>query len=187
MEPTTFEPAPLRCRRPQPLRHGGTLKHLSNFLPLKTLDQKYQALVPSHLDYCDVIYHIPSIIHQPPLGRTLNILMEKVERVQYQTALVITGAWQGSSRSKIYDELGWETLSDLRNCSHVLQIQDSINNNTLSHLKDKLPPYGREMFSGNIRTTFHAILGKSNTYTNSFFPDAITSWNLCMEIFNYYE
>ena len=67
----------------------------------------YKALVRSHLDYCDIIYHIPSIIHPPSLGRTLNTLMEKVERIQYQAALAITGAWQGSSRSKIYDELGF--------------------------------------------------------------------------------
>ena len=93
----------------------GILKHLSKFLPLRTLDQMYKALVLSHLDYCDVVYHIPSIIHQPPLGKALNSLMEKVERIQYQSALAITGAWQGSSRSKIYDELGWETLSDRRN------------------------------------------------------------------------
>ena len=69
----------------------------------------YNALVRSHLDYCDFIYHIPSIIHQPA-GKTLNSLMEKVERIQYQAALAITGGWQGTSRSKIYDELGWETL-----------------------------------------------------------------------------
>ena len=74
----------------------------------------YKALVRSHLDYCDVIYHIPSIIHQPPLGLTLNSLMEKVERIQYQAALAITGVWQRSSHYKIYDELGWETLSDRR-------------------------------------------------------------------------
>ena len=41
--------------------------------------------------------------------------MEKVERIQDQAALAITVVWQGSSRSKIYDELGWETLSDLVN------------------------------------------------------------------------
>ena len=72
----------------------------------------YKALVRPHLD-CDIIYHIPSIIHQPPLGVTLNYLMMKVERIQYQAALAITGAWQGSSRSKMYDELGWESLSDV--------------------------------------------------------------------------
>ena len=57
----------------------GIFKHLSKFLPLKTLDQMYKAIVRSHLDYCDIIYHISSKIHQQPLGMTLNILMEKVE------------------------------------------------------------------------------------------------------------
>ena len=28
-------------------------KYLSKFLPIKTLDQMYKALVRSHLDYCD--------------------------------------------------------------------------------------------------------------------------------------
>ena len=135
-------------------KNMGILKHLSNFLPLKTLDQMYKALVRSHLDYCDVIYHIPSIKHQPPLGRILSSLMEKVERVQYQAALAITGARQGSSRSKIYDELGWETISDRRKYRRVLQIHKIRNKNTLSYLNVKLPPYCREMFSGNMRTTF---------------------------------
>ena len=34
--------------------------------------------------------------------------MEKVERVQYQAALAFTGAWYGSSRTKLYEELGWD-------------------------------------------------------------------------------
>ena len=35
----------------------GILKYLSKFLPIKTLDQIYKALVYSHLDYCDTISH----------------------------------------------------------------------------------------------------------------------------------
>ena len=38
----------------------GIIKYLSNFLPVKTLDQIYKALVRSHLDYCDIIYHTPA-------------------------------------------------------------------------------------------------------------------------------
>ena len=71
-------------------KYVGMLKHLS-------LDQIYKALarsyldycdiiyhIPSHrnqppLDYCDIIYHIPSHRNQPPLGVTLNLQMEKVE------------------------------------------------------------------------------------------------------------
>ena len=145
----------------------------------------YKALLRPHLDYCDVIYQLPSKIHLPPLGRTLNSLMEKVEKIQYQAALAITGAWQGSSRSKIYEELGWE--SDRRNCRRVPQICKIMNKNTLSYLKEKLPPNGREMFSGKVRTTVHTIICKSNKYMNSFFPDAIVSWNSFMEILKYKE
>ena len=47
--------------------------------------------------------------------------MEKVERIQYQAVLAISGAWHGSNRSKLYEEFGWETLSDHRTGRHILQ------------------------------------------------------------------
>ena len=144
-------------------KNVGKLKHLSKFLPLKTLDQMYKALVRRHLDYCDIIYHTPSIIHRPPLGVALNSLMTKVERIQYQAALAITGARQGSSRTKMYDELGWESLSDRRKCRRSLQVDKIINHSTISYLKDKLPPTCREMFSGNIPTTFHFFVNQIDT------------------------
>ena len=58
--------------------------------------------------------------------------MEKVERTQYQAALA--GTWQGSNRSKFYEELGWETLSDRRWCRRILQIHKIKNNMTPSYL-----------------------------------------------------
>ena len=48
----------------------GIIKHLSMFLPRTTLDQMYKVLVRSHLDYCDIIYHIPSVHTQ--FGVTLT-------------------------------------------------------------------------------------------------------------------
>ena len=87
--------------------------------------------------------------------------MEKVERIQYQAGFAITGGWQGSSRSKIYDELSWETLSDRCHGRRVVLINKIINNNTPFYLNEKLPPFCREIFCGNIRTTFHAIRCKT--------------------------
>ena len=49
----------------------------------------YKTLVRSHLDYCDIIYHKPSYQNQPPIGVTLNLQMEKVERIQYQAQLLL--------------------------------------------------------------------------------------------------
>ena len=106
------------------------LKILSRFLPLKTLDQMYKSLVRSHLDYCDVIYHIPAQITHPLLGLSLSAQMEKVDQIQYKAALAITGAWKGSSRSKLYEELGWESLSDRRFTRRIIQLHKIINNKT---------------------------------------------------------
>ena len=100
--------------------------------PLKTLSQMYKALVRSHLDYCDIIYHIPST--QSQSGIVLNELMEKLEQVQYQAALFITGAWKGTNRSKLYEELGWESLSERRWCRQMFQIHKILNDKTPSYL-----------------------------------------------------
>ena len=98
------------------------IKYLSKFLPFKTVDQMYKALVRSRLDYCDAISHVPALTSQTNFDVTLNSLMEKVERTQYQAPLAITGTWQGSNRSKLDEELGWETLSYRRWCRRILQI-----------------------------------------------------------------
>ena len=142
-------------------RNLGIIKHISMFLPRKTLDQMYKALVRSHLDYCDIIYHISSVHTQ--FGVTLTDLMENAERIQYQAALAITGAWQGSSRSKLYEELGWESLSERRWYRRILQIHKIVSNNTNSYIKDKLPSHRRPLNSqsNNKNNTFHEIKCRS--------------------------
>ena len=64
----------------------GIINHLSILLSHKTLDLTNKALVRSYLEYCDIIYHIPP--RQAQVGVTLNALMEKTERIQYQSSLV---------------------------------------------------------------------------------------------------
>ena len=69
--------------------------------------------VRPHLDYGDIIYHIPIKTRESAdfdCTRTLNYQMMLLESTQYQAALAVSGAWKGSSRNKIYDELGWELL-----------------------------------------------------------------------------
>ena len=88
------------------------IRKLSACLPFKTLNQMYKTFVRSQLDYCDVIYHQAAKITRE--GQVLTTLMDEVERVQYRGALAVTGCWKGSNRSKLYDELGWESLSDRR-------------------------------------------------------------------------
>ena len=55
---------------------------------------------------------IPSV--QTQFGVTLIDVKEKAERIQYQANLAVSGACQGCSHSKLYVELGRESLSGRR-------------------------------------------------------------------------
>ena len=89
----------------------------------------YKSLVRPHLDYCDIIYHIPHTLRPAPEGITLHHQMEKIEKIQYQAALAVTGSWQGTDRVKLYEELGWESLTDRRLSRRILQIHNIYETN----------------------------------------------------------
>ena len=76
------------------------LKKLRHTLPRKSLITIYKSFLRPLVDYGDIIYD------------QLNneSFCEKLESIQYKAALAITGAIQGTSRDKIYAELGLESL-----------------------------------------------------------------------------
>ena len=57
----------------------GLLKYLSKYLPRHTLNELYKLYVRPHLDYGDVIYHIPSKVCEFSQNIFLPSLMEKLE------------------------------------------------------------------------------------------------------------
>ena len=73
----------------------GIIKPISTFLPLQTLDQMYKTLARAHLDYCDIIYH-RSMLNW---GGTINSLMEKAERIQYEAAYIKLIVYRVSQKS----------------------------------------------------------------------------------------
>ena len=69
---------------------------ISTLLPRQSLLTIYKPILRPHLDYGDVIYN-------QPLNESLS---NRIESVQYKAALTMTGAIQGSSHEKLYQELG---------------------------------------------------------------------------------
>ena len=80
--------------------------------PVKTLDQIYKMYVRPHLNFCDVIYHTPKIDSLFDTSFRLSHWMNQIEMVQYQAALAVAGTCNSTKTDKIYEELGWENLSD---------------------------------------------------------------------------
>ena len=110
--------------------------------------------------------------------------MNELEKVQYQAALAITGTWQGLSQCKLYEELGWESLSDRRWCRRILQIHKIVNDETPLFLKDKLPRRRRPLYRVNNNNTFYERKPNSERYKNSFFHDGIKGWNSIIPFFH---
>ena len=79
------------------IRKGvGLLKYLSKYLPRHILNELFKLYVRPHLEYGDVIYHIPAKVCEFSGNTILSNLMEKLESVQYSAALAVTGTWRGT-------------------------------------------------------------------------------------------
>ena len=125
-----------------------------------------------HLDYCDIIFHVPSSTNGSP-----NSLMEKIEKTQYQAGLAITGAWQGSNRNKLSETVGWESLSGRRFTRRVLHLFQIRTNLTAVYLNDKLPPLRTPTPRNTNSQIYRDIRSKTHRFKTSFSPNAKVSWN----------
>ena len=78
----------------------GLIRKLQPIIPRAALLTIYKSFLRPHLDNGDVIYN-----------RAFDESFEnKLESVQYNSALAITGAIRGSSRERLYQELWLESL-----------------------------------------------------------------------------
>ena len=88
----------------------GIIRRLSISLPRNALLTIYKSFVRPHLDYGDILYDKPNSAN----------FQNKLEKVQHRACLAITGAIQGTSRTKLYDELGLHSLIKRRWCNKLI-------------------------------------------------------------------
>ena len=155
----------------------GILKSLSRYLSVKTLDQIYKMYIRPHLDFCDVIFHVPCVTNPFDSSINLKFLMNTLERIQYHAALAITGAWKGTKLDKIYEELGWESLTNRRYCRRLFQFYKIQNGLTPPYLREPLPPPRTHLYGLRSANVLEEIRFHSDSYRDSFYPDSIRCWN----------
>ena len=147
----------------------GMIKYLSRYLPRHSLDQIYELHVRPHFDYCDVIYHIPNFDDTFHVSTSVHYLMSRLESVQYAAALAITDAWRGTSRDKIYHELGWEPLADRRWYRSLTLFYKIINNLTPSYLKAIIPDARFHRYALRHGDCIPTMRYRTDTFKNSSF------------------
>ena len=142
------------------------LKYLSKYVSRKVLDLSYKLYVRPHLDYGDVIYH-----------NQRADLMNIIEQVQYKAALIVSGCWQGTNRVTLYDELGWESLSERRWSRRMTMFYKILNGMAPPYLSDHLPGDSLRSNVYSRRNGIRLPFSRTCRHENSFFPFCIKNWN----------
>ena len=155
----------------------GVLKRSSRYLPISALDRAYKSFIRPKLEYGDVLYHrTPSNSNQllPLNVQYLSNAMAKLESVQYQAAIIVSGAWQGTSKEKIYKELGWEFLCHRRWLRQLALFFKIVNGLSPQYLNLKT---GLSLRLRNFSKLIKNVHVRTQRYERSFYPSCIFSWN----------
>ena len=144
----------------------GVIRKLRYILPRNSLLTIYKSFIRPHLDYGDIIYDQPN-------NQTFS---NKLEAVQSNAALAITGAIRGISRIKIYQELGLESLKSCIWFRHLCYFY-KIKNYGFPRYLFKLIPLDTHSYNTRFSQNITIYCCKTNIFKHSFFPWTITEWN----------
>ena len=147
------------------------IKHLLKYVSRHVLDQIYKLYVRPHLDYGDIIYHR----YDPEMQSTFT---HKLEQIQYSAALAVSGAWRGTSRQRLYEELGWEALYQRRWYRRMCHFYNLRKTQSPGYLFVEIPDERTATY--NLRTirAYNQTSCRTVRFSNTYFPNTLFEWNL---------
>ena len=140
----------------------GLIRKLQNLLPRSALVTLYKAFVRPHLDYGDILY-------DQAHNESLHL---KLESIQYNACLTITGAIRGSSREKLYQELGFESLQQRRWYRKLCCFYKNIKNESPRYLFNIILTRNPFYITRN-HTNIPLFKSNHIFLRNSFFPNFV--------------
>ena len=144
----------------------GLLRKLQNLLPRRSLVTIYKSFIRPHIDYGDVIF-------DQAYNKSFH---EKLENFQYNASLAITGAIRGTSKEKLYQELGLESLQHRSWFRKLCTFHKIFKNRSPRYFYELLPI---KATPHNTRSSINLPLFhiRHNFFKNPFFPSEVIEWN----------
>ena len=126
----------------------------------------YKAFVRPQLHYGDIIY-----------DQAHNVSFhQKLDSLQYNACLAITGAMRGSSREKLYQELDLDSLQQRRWYRKLCSFYKIFKNERSRYLFNIIP-IRNPAYSTRNHVNIPLFKTNHNFFKNSFFPSTIIKWN----------
>ena len=113
-------------------------------------------------------------------NRQINVeldWMEQLESVQYSAALAVTGAWKGTSREKLYNELGLESLNLRRWSRRLVMFHKIVNNITPEYTRHPIPQLEQSMYSLCEQNVVGQIRARTERFKIYFYPNCLIECN----------
>ena len=147
----------------------GLIKYLSKYVSGGVLDEVYKLYIRPHLDCGDIIYH--------RLDPEMQLeITKKLEQVQYSATLAVTGTWRGTSRQKLYEELGWETLYHrlYRRLTHFFCLRRS---KSPEYLFNEIPQERQLTYNLRNPSAYEQPAARAVRFSNTYFRNTLFEWN----------
>ena len=146
------------------------IRYLSKYITRNVLDQIYKLYMRPPLDYGDIIYHRYDPEMQSHFIRTL-------EQTQYSAALAVTGARRGTSRQRLYNELGWESLYDRRWYRRLCHFFTLKKQHSPQYLVTEIPNEHQLTYNLRNPNIYDQNIGQTNRFANTHFQNTFMEWN----------
>ena len=104
--------------------------------------------------------------------------LQKLESVQYNASLAITGRFRCTSRDKLYSKLGFENLAERRTCRRLIAFYKIVNKQAPRYLIDFLPTQDLASINLRKRPAIYPLDVRTERYRNSFFPYCNSQWKI---------
>ena len=89
----------------------------------------------------------------------------------------MTGTWRGTCRERLYNELGWESLSSRRWSRRLILFYKFVNNLTPDYTRDPIPPLHETNYVFRNQPAVGQIRARTEKFRTSFYPNCLFEWN----------
>ncbi|CAC5380580.1 unnamed protein product [Mytilus coruscus] len=128
----------------------------------------YISFIRPILEYVDTVWdNIPTY------------LKDKLESIQIEAARIATGATKLCSKTKLYNDTGWVSLSERRSRHKIIKFHEMFHDQAPDYLCSLVPQQLYQVYNYNTRRAFNVqnMNCRTSFYQNSFLPSVIRKWN----------